>query len=84
MYLHGGCNVTPTEDLFVLDLVELDWREVGVDEGTPLQRSRHCIGVTEATEGRGPRIFMFGGVDELKSSSQGLYSAELGLNAPIK
>lgn len=64
--------MTPAEDLFVMDLEALRWSEILIESNNPLQRHGHRCTVTVQGE-----IWMYGGIDELESSCQNLYKAQL-------
>lgn len=72
MYLYGGCNLTPTGDLFVLDLCQWKWSEIVVDEAAPLQRFSHQLNISDDSH-----VYLFGAVDELGADCQTLHTADL-------
>lgn len=68
LYLHGGSNLTPMEDLFVLDLEERHWSEILLHDDVSLLRYGHCISVTNQG-----LLYTFGGVDDLGTACVGLF-----------
>ena len=73
LYLHGGCNLRPTGDLFCLDLFQWRWTEILVNEDAPLQRFSHQLSISEDDS----HLFLFGGVDEQGADCQTLHTADL-------